>query len=375
MLLNINAIMKQHDQSMKVGIIGDSLAIGGAEKVHALLSVYFEQAGVDVHNCILSNKVAYTYSGSLYMLGDVAPKSFFLARKVIRFLALRKYLQKNNFDVILDFRMRNHFMLEFILSKFLYPKNTFYTVHSSNRESYFPKLNFLTRLIYKNKQLVVVSKAIQQIITKKYPSLQVHQIYNPIPLSEVATLQMEFEVDFDQYILAVGRMNDEIKQFDQLIMAYHRSVLPSKNIKLLILGEGKNNLKYRKLIAKLGLKNHIMLKGFKDNPYPYYKKALFTVLCSKYEGFPNALLESLANGTPVVTYDCFSGPNEIVVDQENGLLLRKQNVEQLIKSINLMARDKDLYSKCKQNATQSVAQFDIEIIGKQWLDLLKKSVN
>lgn len=375
MLLNINAIMKQHDQSMKVGIIGDSLAIGGAEKVHALLSVYFEQAGVDVHNCILSNKVAYNYSGSLYMLGDVAPKSFFIARKVIRFLAFRKYLQKNNFDVILDFRMRNHFMLEFILSKFLYPKNTFYTVHSVNRETYFPKLNFLTRLIYKNKQLVVVSKAIQQLITKKYPSLQVHQIYNPIPFSEVAALQMEFEVDFDQYILAVGRMNDEVKQFDQLIMAYHRSLLPSKNIKLVILGEGKNYIKYRKLIAKYGLKNYIALKGFKDNPYPYYKKALFTVLCSKYEGFPNALLESLANGTPVVSYDCFSGPNEIIVDQENGLLLRKQNVEQLIKSINLMVRDKDLYSKCKQNAAQSVAQFDIEIIGKQWLDLLKKSVN
>lgn len=367
--------MKQHNQFLKVGIIGDSLAIGGAEKVHALLSMYFHQAGLDVHNCILSNKVSYTYSGSLYKLGDLAPKSFFLARKVIRFLALQKFLQNNNFDIILDFRMRNHFLLEFLLSKFVYPKNTFYTVHSAKREAYFPRFNYLTRLIYKDKQLVVVSKAIEQMITKKYPSLKIHQIYNPIPLSEVATLQSEYEVSFDQYILAVGRMNDDVKQFEHLIMAYQRSLLPSKNIKLLILGEGKNYFKYRKLITKLGMKSYIILKGFKNNPYPYYKKALFTVLCSKYEGFPNALLESLANGTPVVSYDCFSGPNEIIVDQENGLLLQKQNVEQLIKSINLMAKDKDLYDKCKQNATQSVAQFDIEIIGKQWLELFKKSVS
>ena len=86
-------------------------------------------------------------------------------------------------------------------------------------------------------------------------------------------------------------------------------------------------------------------------------------------------LESLAVGTPVISYDCFSGPNEIIKNNQNGILVENQNEEKLIRALNLFSEIDMLYAHCKQNAAESVAAFDIEIIGKQWLELLKNDVS
>ena len=363
--------MINQDIKYKIALVGDCFANGGAEKVHALLSVYFQNAGLEVYNCVFVNWIEYEYSGSLLNLGIIDPDGNLIKRKLTRFFALRKFIKSQDFDAVIDFRIRNGFWQELLISKYCYIKNTYYTVHSGILAFYFPKSSWLSTIIYKNKNIVAVSKAIQSEIISKGLAEQAFQIYNPIDLKSISFLDKNQDVSDEKYILAVGRMNEDVKQFDQLIKAYSNSILPSKKIKLLLLGDGQKQSEYKSLSEQLGLKDLVLFKGFVNNPFPYYQNALFTVLSSKNEGFPNVILESFSVGTPVVSFDCFSGPNEIIIDRQNGLLVVNQDFDKLTEAINLLVEDIELRDHCKQNAKSSSNPFDIETIGKQWLELLK----
>ena len=363
--------MINQNRKYKIALVGDCLANGGAEKVHALLSGYFQKAGLDVSNCVFVDWIQYEYSGSILNLGKINSDANPIKRKVTRFFILRKFIKENNFDAVIDFRIRNGFWQELLISKYCYPKNTYYTVHSGILDFYFPKSSVLSKLIYKDKNSVAVSKAIQTEIISKGLAEKSFQIYNPIDLQSILSLKDDYKVSDDKYILAVGRMNEDVKQFDKLIVAYSKSVLPTQKIKLLLLGEGQKQPEYKALATELGLKDLVLFKGFLANPFPYYQKALFTVISSKNEGFPNVILESFAVETPVVSFDCFSGPNEIIIDRQNGLLVTNQDFDKLTEAMNLLIEDFELYGHCKQNTKESSKPFDIETIGKKWLELLK----
>jgi len=170
----------------------------------------------------------------------------------------------------------------------------------------------------------------------------------------------------------VGSFKD-IKQFDKLILAYSKSILPIHNIILVLLGNGEKRVVYESMSKELGIDQFVKIEDFLNNPFPFYKNAKFTVLSSKNEGFPNVLLESLACDTPVIAFDCLSGPREIIQDCENGLLVENQNLEKLTTSMNEMITDEKLYLHCKKNAKESVLKFSVERIGEQWIHLFNTS--
>lgn len=358
--------MLNTNKKFKIALVGDCLSKGGAEKVHAILSIYFKKQGFEVYNSILVDAVTYDYSGSLLNLGKVKPNSSSIIRKVYRFRALQKWVNSNDFDCLIDFRMRPSFIFEFILSRMIYPRNTIYTVHSSVLEFYFPKNILLSKLIYNKKKIAAVANAIQKKIVKRYSLNKVETIYNPSNLDEIAILK-EDKIWERNYVLTVGSMESPIKQIDKLIEAYSISELPKQNIQLIILGEGKYKINYQKLVKKLNLSHLVLFKGMVLNPFPYYKNAIFYVLSSKYEGLPNAIIESLACETPVVAFDCFSGPRELINNNQNGILVENQNFDKLIEAMNLMVSDVRLYEHCKRNAIKSVKKFSINVLGEKWL--------
>lgn len=360
--------MNKEKTDFKIAIIGDYLGGGGAEKVHATLSVFFEKNGISVHNVTIFDNVSYEYSGELLNLGKMENKTIF--DKLKKIYVLGKYLRKHKVDYILDFRYRVNSINELLIAKFAYTAPVIYTIHSGIIESYVPKNTSLARFIYTETKVVTVSKAIEEKV-KKILKVSVETIYNPFDLEQIKHKSNQFIPEENNYIVAVGRMNDRVKQFDKLIEAYSNSILPERGIKLLILGEGQYLNELEVLVEQKKLKDKIIFKGHQKNPYAYQKNALFSVLSSKNEGFGNVIVESLAAGTPVISFDCFSGPNEIITHKQNGLLVEDQNVSKLTEAMNEMIENKDLYYFCKSNAIESVQKFALENIGKQWLDYLK----
>ena len=164
-------------------------------------------------------------------------------------------------------------------------------------------------------------------------------IYNPIEIEKINQLSCNnsfSNIDYDSkkgpFLISVGRLEWQ-KGFDILIKAMCSVKSKYPELLLTIYGEGKERESLQKLIFKNGLKNNINLQGYNKNPYYDISRSKLFLIPSRYEGFSNSIIESIALGTPVVATDCPSGVREIIKNGENGWLCPK-NEDEYISSMS-----------------------------------------
>jgi N-acetylgalactosamine-N,N'-diacetylbacillosaminyl-diphospho-undecaprenol 4-alpha-N-acetylgalactosaminyltransferase len=358
----------------KIALIGYRLSGGGNDKVMANLSIFFEQNGIEIHNIIVINEVSYPYAGKLVNLGLLKDEKNGFINKYKRLQTLRSYLNKNDFDFIIDFRFRTKTIQEFIISRIIYNTKTIFTVHSFLINHYMPDNSWLTRVIYNHCYAnVALGNDMKNLIEKRHKLQNVVVIPNSVYLEEILEKQDENPNLNFEFVLAVGQYENEIKQFDQLILSYAASDLSKKKKHLVILGNGDKS-KLEEAIKESNMEGFVHLLGYQDNPFQFMSKADFLILSSKNEGFSNVVLESLTCKTPVISFDCDFGPRDMIVNFKNGILVEDQNWEKLTEAMNILNSDTELYKNCKQNAFESIQPFLLENIGKKWLDLLKINI-
>lgn len=352
--------------SKKICLLIDRLNSGGAEKMVTNLSKSFINKGYEVTTVIMRDDVVYDYAGKLYNFGVIKVQH----SRIKSLKIFKSFFEKENFDIILDHRVRMFWIKEFLFSKYVFKKfSLIYGVHHYDLSLYFPlaSIPFLSKLtLVKNRRIIAVSKMAKQEIEKKL-KLKSQVIYNyPEEKASIEKVDVGFE-----YIIAVGRL-EKIKQFDVLIKAYKSSKLSKAQNKLLIFGEGSQYDNLQSLIAKYNLKNFVILKGFSTNIDSYMQSAKALIMSSKNEGFPMVLIEAIQLKTPVVSFDCKSGPSEIIENEVNGLLVKNQDVDALSKALNRLLNF-NFYNQLKNNLEHYNSPFTEEKIIQQWIDLIETS--
>ena len=359
----------------KICIVTSSLGKGGAEKSSGVLSILLDNLGYEVHVISILNTIDYAYKGTLFNLGVLKDKDDSFFGKLKRFWLFFNYLRVQKFDFIIDSRSRPSVIKQFIINKLLYAnEKVIFIIHSFFLNNYIPDNKFIALYLYNRAfNFVTVSKAIKLKLVSKYHFDNVHVVHNAVNEIQVAS-PLDLLVPTHNFILFFGRIEDSVKNLTLLIESYRRSILKSKNIKLVILGEGTDRINLEKNVKAMSMQEHILFLPYTKNPYPIVSKAMFTVLTSKYEGFPTMLVESLSLGTPVISVNCESGPSEIIQNEYNGLLVENYKSDLFSEAMNRFVSDDALYSYCKNNAKNSVDKFSMENISKDWKRILEVTV-
>ena len=165
---------------------------------------------------------------------------------------------------------------------------------------------------------------------------KVTRIYNPVDAARISKLASNSEPVFQgpgPHLVSVGRLSWQ-KGYDVLLHAYPIIRRAHPTVSLTILGEGEARDELEALRQDLGVSDLVRFMGFVNNPYPWVRGADLFVLPSRYEGFSNALVESLALGTPVVATDCAGGNREVVQEGKDGWLAVTDDPESLANAVS-----------------------------------------
>lgn len=174
----------------------------------------------------------------------------------------------------------------------------------------------MVRWIYpRATRVIAVSEGVADDLRANYgvPGDRLVAIPNPVDVEALqarAALAPEINVE-RPYILAAGRFVKS-KNFDMLIRAFAQS---GEERTLVIMGEGPEREALEQTAAAFGVADRVIFPGFVKNPYPLMRAADVFVLSSNAEGFPNALVEAMAVGAPVIATNCASGPSEILAER------------------------------------------------------------
>ncbi len=208
---------------------------------------------------------------------------------------------------------------------FLFPQHIKKIARESNIPSIFEKyliIRLFYKYFYKNfDRIIVQSDDMFNDLHKnfKISETKLVKINNPVDVSYVDhKLSIDNHITLSKYkinLLAVGRLTYQ-KGFDILI--HQMAKLSEKNFYLTFLGEGEERESLEKMVVKYDIQDNICFKGNVGNPYKYLQMADALILSSRFEGFPNVVLESLVCGTPVLANNCLGGIDEIIKPGFNG---------------------------------------------------------
>ena len=222
------------------------------------------------------------------------------------------------------------------------------------------------------------------VLTEKskaaWPELSnVTVIPDPIPMPIKGVKERRSKgVGSAKRVVTIGRYAYQ-KGYDLLLQAWAeisriRELENCEKWTLEIFGQG-DQAGYRQLMAELGVDtNQCHLNGPAEDVVKAYLESSIFVLSSRFEGFGMVLVEAMACGLPVVSFDCPAGPDEIITDGVDGLLVPSGDVHALAEKLMTLMTDENLRRRLGQQARQTAQRYDMAVLANQWIDLFEKVI-
>jgi GalNAc-alpha-(1->4)-GalNAc-alpha-(1->3)-diNAcBac-PP-undecaprenol alpha-1,4-N-acetyl-D-galactosaminyltransferase len=224
--------------------------------------------------------------------------------------------------------------------------------------------------------IVVQTEAVREVMKPIARHAPIRVIPNSV--STTATLPEKPTLDLPSedrnWFIGVGRLSYE-KGFDRLIDAFAQITEQCPDWNLLIIGDGPEKPNLQNTADKFGSTERITFPGWIESPWSVIPQAIpptasIAILPSRYEGFPNALLEAMSQGIAPIAFDCESGPSEIIRHNENGLLVPQGNIPELAIAMQSLAQDNALRTRLADTARDVTNRFSLERIFALWEDVL-----
>ena len=194
---------------------------------------------------------------------------------------------------------------------------------------------------------------------------KVELVYNPIDLETIRKKAENIDKKYEDYLkkdyfLQVSRLTEQ-KQPEHLVDIYYKLKQQGIKEKLYFIGNGEKIELIKQKIREYNLENDVVLLGQIENPYPFFKNAKLFVHTAKYEGLPTVLLESLTLGTPVVSYDCPTGPKDILgKNSEYGKLIPLNDKDTFVKEVYELMKDDEKYENYRKISLVRADDFSLQ---------------
>lgn len=356
---------------MRIAFVIPSLGAGGAERVATRLANEWHANGHDV------TMVTFDLPGtepffaldpgvSLRELAASASSGLKakLGTNIARVARLRSALRELRPDVVVAFMTEANVVALWASRGLGIP-----VVISERNQPERPGLGrahkLARRLTYPMARALVVQTDAIAAWGRAHFRIPVHVIPNPVRLGAGDARREDGEV---QWLASLGRLTHQ-KGFDILIKSFAAVAGRHPKWRLVIYGEGPDRALLERLRNDSGSPDRILLPGLTKDAAEVLSKASLFVLPSRFEGYPNALLEALAQGLPVIATACPGGTVEILANGVHGMLVPANDVAAMTTALDAMLSAPDLRDAYAWKARRAVVGLDVATVAKRWLDL------
>lgn len=344
-----------------------SLQKGGAERVFVNLAEYFvaNNYAVTIVTQLIGENEYPLPTGVTRIMSDLILEEESKSRilnYIKRIHKLRKIWKEIKPDLILSCIGKNNFQA--IESALGLPTKVVVSVVSDPKREYGNSImRFLTKILFPLADGIVLQTKESKGFFPSYLSKKIVIMQNSINPIFIRPIYRE---EREKTIISVGRL-DKNKNQRLIIQAFAQISKQYPDYQLLLYGEGDQKEILEKSIKDLQLEDKVLLKGMIQDVASAIEKAGIFVLSSYVEGMPNALLEAMALGLPVISTDCpCGGPKEMIQQKENGLLVSVNHREELVEAMKYVLDNPQQARLMGENASKIQNVLDPKTTNAKW---------